>query len=132
MVRLKLWVKLNIIGNEEERIEFCFNIYDLNEDGYISKEEIMTMMKNCFVYRRAEREEEDGDGGRDLVEMTIRKMDRDRDGRISFSDFYDTVREEPLLLEAFGNCLPSNQAGVAFARKVLDKKSLNESLSYAR
>ena len=45
---------------------------------------------------------------------------------------YDTVREEPLLLEAFGDCLPSNQAGVAFARKVLDKKSLNESLSYAR
>ena len=122
-----------VLGNEDEKIQFCFDIYDLNEDGYISKEEIMTMMKNCFVYRRAEREEEEGDGVRDLVEMTIRKMDRDRDGRISFSDFYGTVREEPLLLEAFGNCLPSNQAGLAFARKILDKKSLNEmSLSFTR
>ena len=93
----------------------------------------MTMMKNCFVYRRAEREEEDGDGVRDLVEMTIRKMDRDKDGRISLSDFYDTVREEPLLLEAFGKCLPSSPSGQAFARKVLDKKSLNEmSSSYSR
>ena len=64
-------------GNEEEKVQFCFDIYDLNEDGYISKEEIMTMMKNCIVLN-SEREDE-GDGVRDLVEMTIKKMDRDRD-----------------------------------------------------
>ena len=88
----------------------------------------MTMMKNCFAYSRDEREfgVTDGDGVRDLVEMTIKKMDRDRDGKISFTDFHLTVREEPLLLEAFGNCLPSTQAGLKFARKVLDKKSLND------
>ena len=41
------------LGNEEEWTQFCFNIYDLNEDGYITKEEIMTMMKNCFVHKVA-------------------------------------------------------------------------------
>ena len=90
----------------------------MNEDGYISKEEIFTMMKNCFVYSTDK--EEDGDGVRDLVEMTIKKMDRDKDGRISFSDFQQTVTEEPLLLEAFGNCLPSSPTGMQFAMKILD------------
>ena len=42
------------LGNEEEWTQFCFNIYDLNEDGYITKEEIMTMMKNCFVHKVAQ------------------------------------------------------------------------------
>ena len=33
-------------------------------------------------------------------------MDRDRDGKISAQDFSETVAEQPLLMEAFGQCLP--------------------------
>ena len=105
-------------------MRFCFNIYDLNEDGYISKEEMMTMMKNCFIANSSEQEEE-GDGVKDLVEMTLRKMDKDRDGRVSLSDFQASVLEEPLLLEAFGTCLPTSPQGMAWARKILDKQSVN-------
>ena len=54
-------------------VRFCFNIYDLNEDGYISKEEMMNMMKDSFILNCEEREE-DGDGVRDLVEMTLKKI----------------------------------------------------------
>ena len=110
-----------LLGTEDEQIQFCFYIYDLNEDGYISKEEIMTMLKNCIVVS-LENKEEEGDGVRDLVEMTVKKMDKDRDGKISYSDFYASVTEEPLLLEAFGNCLPTGPAGLEFQNKVLDKK----------
>ena len=100
-------------------MRFCFNIYDLNEDGYISKEEMMTMMKNCLIV--SSEQEEEGDGVKDLVEMTLRKMDKDRDGRINLSDFQASVKEEPLLLEAFGNCLPTSQSGAEFIKKILDK-----------
>ena len=31
-------------GSEEDLTKFCFYIYDLNGDGYISKEEMMTLM----------------------------------------------------------------------------------------
>ena len=31
-------------GTEEEQTEFCFKVYDLNEDGFISREEMLTMM----------------------------------------------------------------------------------------
>lgn len=34
-------------------------------------------------------------------------QDRDHDGRLSFSDFEQSVKEENLLLEAFGTCLPN-------------------------
>ena len=81
----------------------------------------MTMLKNCFIVTN-ENKEEDGDWVRDLVEMTVKKMDKDRDGKISYSDFYSSVTEEPLLLEAFGTCLPTSLAGIEFLNKVLDKK----------
>ena len=38
----------------------------------------------------------------------------DHDGKISFEDYETTVKEEPLLLEAFGQCLPSSESATAF------------------
>ena len=54
--------------------------------------------------------------------MTMRKMDCDRDGRVSYSDYVSTVLEEPLMMEAFGTCLPSSRAGSVFVTKILDKR----------
>ncbi len=49
--------------------------------------------------------------------MTLRKMDVDKDGRINVSDWKSTIQSEPLLLEAFGPCLPSKKAGEIFLEK---------------
>ena len=102
----------------DEQIEYCFNIYDLNADGFISREEMLTMLKTCLVRQGLE---EDGDEGvKDLIEMTLKKMDDDKDGRDSFADFKATVRNDPLMLEAFGPCLPSSRAGETFISGFLE------------
>lgn len=44
----------------------------------------------------------------------MRKFDKDRDGKVSLKDFEDSVTEEPLLLEAFGKCLPTERARDTF------------------
>ena len=73
---------------------FCFDTYDLNDDGYISREEMLLLLKDCMYKNSRETNEEDGDDGvKDLIEMTMRKMDQDRDGRVSYSDFMETVQE---------------------------------------
>lgn len=40
-------------------------------------------------------------------------QDHDHDGRLSFTDFEKAVREEDLLLEAFGTCLPDAKVYIA-------------------
>ena len=62
-------------------------------------------------------EEDQDEGVKDLIEMTLRKMDLDKDGRVSFSDWKETIRMEPLLLEAFGQCLPNQKAAEIFLHK---------------
>ena len=54
--------------------------------------------------------------------MTFRKMDTDKDGDISFLDFRLAVEKEPLMMEAFGPCLPNNRAGGNFIKKILETK----------
>ena len=55
--------------------------------------------------------------------MTMRKMDHDRDGRVSYSDYVSTVLKEPLMMEAFGNCLPTSRAGNSFVGRILDRRT---------
>ena len=53
--------------------------------------------------------------------MTLKKMDIDKDGRICQDDFEQTIKEEPLLLEAFGPCLPKEKSLDNFMKNVLGR-----------
>ncbi|NXD82109.1 EFCB1 protein, partial [Halcyon senegalensis] len=91
-------------GTLEERIKYCFEVYDLNGDGYISRKEMFQMLQNSLLKQSAE--EDPDEGIKDLVDIALKKMDYDHDGKLSFMDFEKAVRDENLLLEAFGPCLP--------------------------
>jgi hypothetical protein len=61
------------------------------------------MLKNSLV---KEAVEEDEDGVKDLVDLVLKKLDEDRDGRVSEADWTSAISKEALLMEAFGRCLP--------------------------
>ena len=69
-------------------------------------------------------EEEADEGIKDLIEMTMKKMDDDKDGKVSFEDFQICVKNNPLMLEAFGPCLPTG--------KVMGKYYWHISSTYSR
>ena len=46
-------------------------------------------------------------------------MDLDHDGLLSLEDFAESVKQEVLLLEAFGKCLPNDDRVRIFERAVL-------------
>ncbi|KAJ8403119.1 hypothetical protein AAFF_G00360350 [Aldrovandia affinis] len=99
----------------KEWVEDCFDVYDLNGDGHISREEMFHMLKNSLI--RQPTEEDPDEGIKDLVEIALKKMDHDHDGRLSYTDFEKAVREENLLLEAFGTCLPDTKSILAFEQQ---------------
>ncbi|XP_040116219.1 EF-hand calcium-binding domain-containing protein 1-like isoform X2 [Oryx dammah] len=106
-INVKEWVKgLSVFlrGTFEEKLKFCFEVYYFNGDGYISRERIYDMLKNS-LHQQSPGEETD-EGIRELVDIALKKMDYDNDGRISFADFEKAVKEDRLLLEVFGPCLP--------------------------
>ncbi|XP_062363849.1 calaxin [Cinclus cinclus] len=103
-------------GTLEEKMKFCFAIYDLNGDGYISREEMFQMLKNSLLIQPTD--EEPDEGVKDLVEIALKKMDHDHDGKLSFTDFEKAVRDENLLLEAFGPCLPDIKSSISFEQKI--------------
>ncbi|XP_056438970.1 calaxin [Gadus chalcogrammus] len=108
-------------GTLAEKIKYCFDVYDLNGDGFISREEMFHMLKNSLI--RQLTEEDPDEGIKDLVEITVKKMDHDHDGRLSFIDFEKAVKEENLLLEAFGTCLPDAKSILVFEQQAFQDLS---------
>eukprot|EP01135_Chromosphaera_perkinsii_P004970 Nk52_evm14s307 gene=Nk52_evmTU14s307 len=106
------WVEgLAIIlrGSKEEKLKFCFNVYDLNGDGYISKEEMFQMLQQQGCLVKHSNEEDPDEAIKDLVDIVLKKMDHDRDGRLSFEDYKKTAMEDDLHVEVFGQCMPSDE-----------------------
>lgn len=79
------------------------------------------MLKNSLLIQSAD--EEPDEGIKDLVEIALKKMDHDHDGKLSFTDFEKAVRDENLLLEAFGPCLPDIKSSMSFEQKIFRANS---------
>ena len=61
----------------------------LSSLSYVSREEMIQLLKNSIVKQTTD---EDADEGvKDLVDITLKKMDDDKDGRLSFVDFKKAV-----------------------------------------
>lgn len=98
-------------GTLQERIEYCYTVYDVLGEGYIKREQLMLLLKfGLFKHLKEEVEE----AVKDYADRLIKKVDLDRDGLISFGDFCETVKTHPNLLEMMGNCLPDRSSVYTF------------------
>uniref|UniRef100_UPI00398E5914 calaxin n=1 Tax=Pristiophorus japonicus TaxID=55135 RepID=UPI00398E5914 len=125
-VSMREWIEgLSIFlrGTLDEKIKFCFEVFDLNGDGFISREEMFHMLKSSLIKQPTE--EDPDEGVKDLVEIALKKMDYDHDNKVSYTDFEKAVKDENLLLEAFGPCLPDTKNALAFEEQAF-KKSKGE------
>lgn len=114
-VNMEEWIRgLSVFlrGSLDEHLKFCFEVYDFNGDGYISREEMFTCLKKSMVKQTTE--EDPDEGIKDLVELALKKMDMDGDHRVSFKDFQEAIKQENLLLQGFGQCLPDDKQIKAF------------------
>ncbi|XP_041975782.1 EF-hand calcium-binding domain-containing protein 1 [Aricia agestis] len=121
-IKFDAWVRgLSVMlrGSDDERISHCFAVYDLNNDGFITRDEMFILLKNSLLKQPGD--EDPDEGVRDLVELVLKKLDIDKDGKISMEDYREAVQQEPLLLEAFGQCLPSKRHAATFLKTLSNK-----------
>uniref|UniRef100_A0A3B3BQ65 Calaxin n=1 Tax=Oryzias melastigma TaxID=30732 RepID=A0A3B3BQ65_ORYME len=115
-VSVEEWIQgLSVLlrGTLDEQMKYCFQVYDLKGGGFITRDELYLMLKDSFHL-------DEEDEINELMEIVLKKMDHDKDGRLSFEDYEKSVKKEELLLEAFGSCLPNFMK--KFEQQVLEKQ----------
>ncbi|UJR26799.1 hypothetical protein I4U23_008112 [Adineta vaga] len=103
-------------GTLDEKIAFAFNCYSLKGEKHITREEIFQLLKSS-VLKQAGDEDLD-ESIKELVEITLKKMDKDHDNRLGDNDFSQSVREDPLLLSCFGQVFANARRKADFERIV--------------
>lgn len=82
-LRLEGWItgiSVFLRGSLFEKANYCFRVYDLNMDGFITKDEMFALMKNCLI--KQPQDEDPDESVKDLMEIALRKFDVDKDGKV--------------------------------------------------
>ena len=84
------------------------------------RDEIYQMLSMSLL--RPSTEEDLDESVKELVDITLKLLDKDDDNKISFDDYKRAVLEDNLLLECLGPCLPSRKTLQIFIEKIMNSK----------
>ncbi|XP_037388569.1 Kv channel-interacting protein 2 isoform X3 [Pygocentrus nattereri] len=96
-------IGLSIIlrGTINDRLNWAFNLYDLNKDGCITKEEMLDIMKSIYdmmgKYTYPCMQE---DAPREHVETFFQKMDRNNDGVVTIDEFIESCQKDENIMQS--------------------------------
>ncbi|KAF7725061.1 Calcineurin subunit B [Apophysomyces ossiformis] len=86
-------------GNQREKLEFAFKVYDMDRDGFISNGELFLVLKMMVGNNLKDNQLQQ------IVDKTIMEADKDMDGKISFDEFLIMVENtdvaKQMTLESF-------------------------------
>ncbi|KAL3312844.1 hypothetical protein Ciccas_008560 [Cichlidogyrus casuarinus] len=93
-------------GSVEKKLEFIFALYDANEDGQISLEEIASVTRAVFglVGPYSKRLKDDlpasiSENINQKAASVLKKFDLDQDGVISRQEFFEVFQQDPELMK---------------------------------
>ncbi|XP_063269659.1 Kv channel-interacting protein 1 isoform X2 [Prinia subflava] len=88
-------------GTVNEKLRWTFNLYDINKDGYINKEEMMDIVKAIYdmmgKYTYPVLKE---DAPRQHVEVFFQKMDKNKDGVVTLDEFIESCQEDDNIMRS--------------------------------
>ncbi|KAJ2816792.1 Calcium-binding protein NCS-1, partial [Coemansia sp. 'formosensis'] len=88
-------------GTAEEKLKWAFELYDIDGNGHITKDEMLTIVD--AIYRMVGsmvQLPEDEDTPEKRVEKIFHLMDKNNDGKIDMAEFKEGSHEDPLIMQA--------------------------------
>ncbi|XP_019763287.1 Kv channel-interacting protein 4 isoform X2 [Dendroctonus ponderosae] len=96
-------------GTLEEKLRWAFSLYDINGDGYITREEMTEIVSSIYdlMGKLAEPCIED-DTVKEKVDRIFQKMDKNQDGVVTLDEFLDcckTDKDISASMAVFNSCM---------------------------
>ncbi|XP_046716870.1 Kv channel interacting protein 3b, calsenilin isoform X1 [Silurus meridionalis] len=80
-------------GSVTEKLHWAFNLYDINKDGFVTKQEMLAIIKSIYdMMGRYTYPSVKADAPFEHVEKFFQKMDRNRDGVVTLDEFIETCQ----------------------------------------
>ncbi|NWR82181.1 CSEN protein, partial [Centropus unirufus] len=81
-------------GTVQQKLTWAFNLYDVNKDGCITKEEMLEIVRSIYdMLGRSTSPPPRDSAPTEHVEIFFQKMDRNGDGVVTFEEFLETCQQ---------------------------------------
>jgi len=96
-------------GSIDEKINWAFGLYDLDQDGYISRSEMMDIVDGIYQMIGSVIDLPlDENTPEKRVDKIFKQMDVNRDGRLSRQEFYTGSRCDPWMVQTLSMNMPGD------------------------
>uniref|UniRef100_A0A665V445 Kv channel interacting protein 2 n=1 Tax=Echeneis naucrates TaxID=173247 RepID=A0A665V445_ECHNA len=96
-------ISLSIIlrGSVTDKLNWAFNLYDLNKDGCITREEMTDIMHSIYdMMGKYTYPSMKDSAPKDHVDSFFQKMDRNNDGVVTIEEFLETCQKDDNIMQS--------------------------------
>eukprot|EP00794_Sanderia_malayensis_P016074 gene16074-17697_t len=94
-------------GSLDEKLEWAFSLYDLDKDGYITRDEMLHIVESIYkMVGKMVDLPEDEDTPEKRVDKIFHKMDKNADGKLTMEEFREGSKCDPWIVQALAIDLP--------------------------
>jgi len=86
-------------GNLDEKLGWAFRLYDVDNDGYITRGEMFNIVDAIYQMVGDQTGGEEGDPAA-RVEKIFQQMDTDNDNKLTMAEFKEGSRNDPRIVQA--------------------------------
>ncbi|KAL9989363.1 hypothetical protein ACROYT_G003904 [Oculina patagonica] len=94
-------------GSLDEKLEWAFSLYDLDKDGYITRDEMLKIVEAIYsMVGNIIDLPKDEDTPEKRVDKIFKQMDKNKDGKLTMEEFREGSKCDPWIVQALAIDLP--------------------------
>lgn len=87
-------------GTLHEKLQWTFNLYDINGDGFITKDELYDIISSIYdLVGRCAGPDVEETTTRDHVERVFQRLDLNKDGVVTMDEFMDSLSKDEIIVQ---------------------------------
>ena len=92
-------------GELEDKLEWAFKMYDRDKDGYVSKKDMLEVIR--VVYKMVGVQSDNSDAPKRRMEKVFKQMDKQKRGKVTLEEFVDGAKTDHSIVHLL-ECDPSS------------------------
>ncbi|XP_059475040.1 frequenin-1 [Neocloeon triangulifer] len=87
-------------GNLDEKLHWAFRLYDVDNDGYITREEMYNIVDAIYQMVGQQPQHEDENTPQKRVDKIFNQMDKNHDDKLTLEEFREGSKADPRIVQA--------------------------------
>ena len=96
-------LNITTANNVEDKLRLAFNIYDVDKNGHITKDELISVL--CAFDKMTKEETKIKTSPKERADKIFESVDKDRDDKLTIEEFLSSMKNDPAICEEITNAI---------------------------